>query len=160
MNSGEIRSAILESGETIEYVVDANAPRGGMKHTYFTPDKRYAVQFFNDPRNARDPQIHDRIRSIVSIYNPTVSEKDGGALGNTEKTADYFRTKFCWPVDIISSPEFGIVCPTYPQNFFFSDGASAVLNLKGKDKKSNWFTSSNRRFLNKSELHTLFPSPT
>ena len=68
MRSGEILSATLESGETIEYVVDANAPRGGMKHTYFTPDKRYAVQFFNDPRNARDPQIHDRIRSIVSIY--------------------------------------------------------------------------------------------
>ncbi len=152
MNSGEIRRATLESGETIEYVFDANAPRGGMKHTFFTPDKRYAVQFFNDPRNARDPQIHDRIRSIVSIYNPTVSEKDGGALGNTDKTADYFRTKFCWPIGIIQSPEFGIVCPTYPQNFFFGDGASAVLNLKGKDKKSNWFTGRNRRYIAPQEL--------
>ena len=152
MNSGEIRSATLESGETIEYVFDANAPRGGMKHTFFTPDKRYAVQFFNDPRNAHDPQIHDRIRSIVSIYNPTVSEKDGGALGNTEKTADYFRTRFCWPVGIVQSPEFGIVCPTYPQNFFFGDGASAVLNLKGKDKKSNWFTGRNRRYIAAHEL--------
>ncbi|MBE6901108.1 MAG: kinase [Ruminococcaceae bacterium] len=152
MNSGEIRTATLESGETIEYVLDANAPRGGMKHTFFTPDKRFVVQFFNDPRNAHDPQIQDRIRSIVSIYNPTVSEKDGGALGNTEKTADYFRTRFCWPVGIVSSPEFGIVCPTYPQNFFFGDGASAVLNLKGKDKKSNWFTGRNRRYIAAQEL--------
>ncbi len=152
MNSGEIRSATLESGETIEYVLDANAPRGGMKHTFFTPDRRYAVQFFNDPRNALDPQIQDRIRSIVSIYNPTVSEKDGGALGNTEKTADYFRTRFCWPVGIIKSPEFGIVCPTYPQNFFFGEGASAVLNLKGKDKKSNWFTGRNRKYIAPQEL--------
>ena len=91
MNSGEIRSATLESGETIEYVFDANAPRGGMKHTFFTPDKRYAVQFFNDPRNAHDPQIHDRIRSIVSIYNPTVSEKDGGALGKYRKNRRLFQ---------------------------------------------------------------------
>ncbi|MGN0687373.1 MAG: hypothetical protein ACI4KA_04625 [Oscillospiraceae bacterium] len=152
MNSGEIRSATLESGETIQYVYDANAPRGGMKHTFFTPDRRFAVQFFNDPRNARDPQIQDRIRSIVSIYNPTLSEKDGGALGNTEKIADYFRTRFCWPVGIITYPEFGIVCPTYPQNFFFGEGASAVLNLKGKDKKSNWFTGRNRRYIAPGEL--------
>ncbi|MBP1543123.1 MAG: hypothetical protein J6A16_03415, partial [Oscillospiraceae bacterium] len=91
MRSGEILSATLESGETIEYVFDANAPRGGMKHTFFTPDKKYAVQFFNNPRDAHNPQMQDRIRSIVSIYNPTLSEMDGGALGNTEKTADYFR---------------------------------------------------------------------
>lgn len=152
MNSGEIRSAKLESGGTIEYVFDANAPRGGMKHTFFTPDKKYAVQFFNDPRNAQDPQMQDRIRSIVSIYNPTLSETDGGARGNTEKTADYFRTKFCWPVDIISSPEFGIVCPTYPQNFFFGKDASDILNLSGKDKRSNWFTGRNRKYIAPTEL--------
>lgn len=152
MRSGEILSATLESGETIEYVFDANAPRGGMKHTFFTPDKKYAVQFFNNPRDAHNPQMQDRIRSIVSIYNPTLSEMDGGALGNTEKTADYFRTRFCWPVGIIKSPEFGIVCPTYPQNFFFGGDASAVLNLSGKDKKSNWFTGRNRKYIAPTEL--------
>lgn len=152
MNSGEILTAVLEGGDTIEYVFDANAPRGGMKHTFFTPDKKYAVQFFNNPADARNPRMQDRIRSIVGIYNPTLSEQDGGALGNTEKTAEYFRSRFCWPVAIVRSPEFGIVCPTYPQRFFFGADASSVLSLKGKDKKSNWFTGRNRRFLAPAEL--------
>lgn len=53
MNSGQIVTAVLEEGSplgsTLDFVVDANAPRGGMKHTFFTPDRKYAVQFFNDP---------------------------------------------------------------------------------------------------------------
>lgn len=149
--SGEILTAVLESGDTIEYVYDLNAPRGGMKHTFFTPDKRFAVQFFNNPQDALDPRLQDRIRTITTIYNPTLSEANGGALGNTEKTAEYFRQRFCWPVAIVRSPEFGIVCPTYPNNFFFGAEASTVLNLKGKDKKSNWFTGKNRKYLNPAE---------
>jgi hypothetical protein len=152
MTSGDIVTAVLENGSTIEYVYDANAPRGGMKHTYFTPDKKFAVQFFNKPADAHNIAMQDRIRTIVGIYNPTRSEADGGALGNTEKTAEYFRSRFCWPVGIIKSPEFGIVCPTYPKNFFFDSGASTVLNLCGKDKKSNWFTGRNRRYLAAEEL--------
>ncbi len=151
MRSGEVLTAVLENGSQIQYVYDANAPRGGMKHTFFTPDKRFAVQFFNNPRDSENPRLQDRIRTIVGIYNPTLSEADGGALGNTEKTADYFRQRFCWPVAIVKSPEFGIVCPTYPSNFFFGDGASTVLNLKGKDKKSNWFTGRNRKYLEPAE---------
>lgn len=148
MRSGEIVHATLEGGGTIDFVYDANAPRGGMKHTYFTPDRKYAVQFFNNPEDGRNPNIQDRIRTIVTKYNPTLSEQNGGALGNTEKTAEYFRSRFCWPVAIVSSPEFGIVCPTYPKRFFFGDGASTTgLNLKGKDKKSNWFTGKNRKFI-------------
>lgn len=147
MQSGSVYTAVLENGSTIEYVYDANAPRGGMKHTFFTPDRRFAVQFFNDPKDAQNPLMQDRIRTIVGIYNPTLSEEEGGALGNTEKTADYFRQRFCWPVAIVRQPEFGIVCPTYPQNFFFDSSASAILDLKGKDKKSNWFTGKNRKHL-------------
>lgn len=147
MRSGEIVSAVLENGAFIEFVFDANAPRGGMKHTFFTPDRKFAVQFFNNPNDARNPRLQDRIRTITGIYNPTLSEADGGAVGNTEKTAEYFRQRFCWPVGIVKYPEFGIVCPTYPQNFFFGADASTVLNLKGKDKKSNWFTGRNRKYL-------------
>ncbi|MCH5204053.1 MAG: serine/threonine protein kinase [Oscillospiraceae bacterium] len=151
MRSGEVISAVLENGELIEFVFDANAPRGGMKHTFFTPDRKFAVQFFNDPKDARNPRIQDRIRTITGIYNPTLSEADGGAVGNTGKTAEYFRQRFCWPVAIVRQPEFGIVCPTYPKNFFFGADASTVLNLKGKDKKSNWFTGKNRKYLTPAE---------
>lgn len=152
MLSGSVLTAVLDSGDTIEYVYDANAPRGGMKHTFFTPDKRFAVQFFNNPSDSLNPRLQDRISTIAGIYNPTISEADGGALGNTEKTAEYFRQRFCWPVAIVRQPEFGIVCPTYPSNFFFDSTASAVLNLKGKDKKSNWFTGRNRKYLAPAEL--------
>lgn len=147
MVSGDILTAVLENGNTIEYIYDANAPRGGMKHTFFTPDKRYAVQFFNNPQDSMNPRMQERIRTIVGIYNPTLSEEDGGAVGNTQRTAEYFRQRFCWPVAIVTSPEFGIVCPTYPQNFFFDANSSSVLNLRGKDKKSNWFTGRNRKYL-------------
>lgn len=140
-------TATLESGNQIQFVYDANAPRGGMKHTFFTPDRQFAVQFFNNPRDSHDPRMQDRIRTIVGIYNPTIPEEDGGALGNTQKTAEYFKKRFCWPVAIVKYPEFGIVCPTYPKNFFFEPSASTVLNLTGKDKKSNWFTGRNRRYL-------------
>ncbi len=152
MNSGEIRSAVLENGVEIQYVYKDNPPRGGMKHTYFTPDRKYAVQFFNNPKDAADPQMQDRIRTIVGLYNPTLSEAAGGARGNTEKTALYFRSKFCWPVGIIKYPQFGIVSPCYPEDFFFGTGASAVLKLQGKDKKSNWFTGRNRKYLHPAEL--------
>ncbi len=152
MNSGEIRYAILENGQKIQYVYRDNPPRGGMKHTFFTPDRKYAVQFFNDPKDAENPQTQDRIRTIVGIYNPTLSEQAGGAQGNTEKTALYFRNRFCWPVAIIKYPQFGIVSPTYPEDFFFGENASAVLKLGGKDKKSNWFTGKNRKYLNPMEL--------
>ena len=151
MQSGEKISAVLENGASIEFIFDANAPRGGMKHTFFAPDRKFAVQFFNNLKDAQNPRIQDRIRTITGIYNPTLSETDGGAVGNTEKTAEYFRQRFCWPVGIVKYPEFGIVCPTYPQNFFFGADASTVLNLKGKDKKSNWFTGKNRKYLTPAE---------
>lgn len=147
----KIRRALLMNGNEIEYVVTDNPPRGGMKYTYFTPDKSYVIQFFNDPANAENPQIQDRIKAIIGKYNPTVSESDGGAKGNDSRTAAYFSKCFCWPVAVVVRPEFGIVCPAYPKNFFFDEKASQVLKIKGKDKKSTWFTGKSRRFLNSSE---------
>lgn len=146
-----IGEAILASGRKLPYVITDNPPRGGMKYTYFAPDKSYVVQFFNDPSKV-DANMRRRIEAIISKYNPTIPESRGGALGTDEKRAAYFEKRFCWPTDIVVSPEFGLVSPSYPSDFFFGDGASDYLDLKGKDKKSNWFTSRNRRFLNKTEL--------
>ena len=148
----EILEAKLTNGQTIQYVKKEDPPRGGMKYTYFTPDKAYVVQFFNDPKVGQDPEIHKRIEAIIGKYNPTLPEEEGGARGNSRPIAQYFAGKYCWPVAIVESPEFGIVCPAYPGNFFFGEGASSVLELKGKDKKSNWFTSRNRKYLEEAEL--------
>ncbi len=144
--------ATLFDGRKLEYVVKPNPPRGGMKYTYFAPDRSYVVQFYNDPKVATDPNVKARIEAIVGRYNPTLPEELGGAKGNEAQMASYFSQRFCWPVAIVEQPEFGIVCPTYPANFFFTEGSSTVLDLSGKDKKSNWFTSKNRKYLAKEEL--------
>lgn len=143
--------ATLADGRKLPYIVTDNPPRGGMKYTYFAPDKSYVVQFFNDPEKI-DSNLMARLRAIIGRYNPTVPESKGGAIGGDEKLAEYFAQRFCWPTDLVVKPQFGIVSPAYPKNFFFDASASQFLDLKGKDKKSNWFTSGNRRFLNKSEL--------
>lgn len=147
-----IQEAVLSNGQRIPYIVKPNPPRGGMKYTYFAPDKSYVVQFYNDPQTGKDVNLRKRLEAIVGRYNPTVSEKSGGAIGNTEQAAGYFSKLFCWPYATVVSPEFGIVCPTYPSNFFFTRNASQHLELEGKDKKSNWFTSKNRKYLNPTEL--------
>ncbi len=147
--------AVLDNGEKIPYIWRPDPPRGGMKHTYFAPDKSYVVQFFNDPAMAGDEALAARLEAIIGRYNPAKSEREGGAKGNTAELAAHFAGIFCWPTHIVRSPEFGIVCPTYPSRFFFDASSSAVLNLTGKDKKSNWFTGKNRRYLAKHELGDL-----
>ncbi|MCI8578333.1 MAG: kinase [Lachnospiraceae bacterium] len=154
---GQIAEAVLADGRRIPYVVKENPPRGGMKYTYFSPDKTYVVQFFNNPETAKDPNLRKRIEAIIGKYNPTLSEEDGGARGNSAPMAEYFAGKFCWPTAIVTQPEFGIVCPAYPSNYFFSDNVSIIpelnLELKGKDKKSKWFTSAKlRRYMKEQEL--------
>lgn len=149
-----IAEATLLSGKRIPYVISDNPPRGGMKYTYFSPDKSYVVQFYNNPAQI-DYNMRSRLEAIIGRYNPTIPESAGGARGNDAKLAGYFASRFCWPTDIIISPEFGLVSPAYPSNFFFGEDSSNLLKLKGKDKKSNWFTSSNRRYLNKRELGDL-----
>ena len=149
-----VNEATLANGTKVKYVFKDDPPRGGMKHTFFSPDKSYVVQFFNDPEIGKDINIQKRIAAIIGKYNPTVSESGGGAIGNTEESAKYYSEKFCWPTAIIVSPEFGIVSPAYPSNYFFDSDSSSVagLDLAGKDKKSNWFTSKNRKYLQESEL--------
>ena len=95
-----------------------------------------------------------RLENIVGLYNPTLSEEEGGALGNTRETATYFSNLYCWPAALIKSPQFGVVCPVYPPNFFFGKHAvknGVNLDLAGKDKKSRWFTSRTSKWLTDDE---------
>lgn len=149
---GRIAEATLTDGRKIQYVITDNPPRGGMKYTYFTPDRSRVVQFFLHPSDARDPDVRKRLEAIIGAYNPTLSEEEGGARGNSASMAAYFSRKFCWPEAIVRTPEFGIVCPAYPANFLFQSGASNTLELRGIDKRSSWFTTRNRRFLQPGEL--------
>lgn len=148
-----ISEAVLSDGRTIKYVETDDPPSGAMKHTFFTPDGSKVVQFFNDPEAARkDQNIMSRLEAITGRYNPTRPEHDGGAKGVTEQSAEYFAKCFCWPEAVVTSPQLGIVCPAYPERFIFGEEASPKLPLKGRDKKSNWFTSKNRKHLAAQEL--------
>ena len=139
MSRPRLAEAVLADGRKIPYVITENPPQGGMKYTYFAPDKSYVVQFFLDP-DAVDEALVDRLTAIIGRYNPTLAETKGGARGNTAEAATYFADLFCWPTAIVTKPEFGIVCPAYPKNFFFGRDASRQLDLAGKDKKGSWFT--------------------
>lgn len=147
----EIAEAVLEDGRRLPYVVVDRPPRGGMKYTYFAPDRSYVVQFYNDPAASRDEHLRERVRAILGRYNPTKSEAEGGAAGNTAELAAYYAQRFCWPLAIVQFPEFGLVCPTYPDRFFFNEASAPTLKLAGRDKKSHWFTSDKREFLTPEE---------
>lgn len=154
---GTLAYATLTDGRRLPYMIVDDPPRGAMKHTYFAPDRSYVVQFFNHPEMKYDRNMRRRLEAIIGRYNPTLSESDGGARGGSEETAQYFSHLFCWPCGIVDKPEFGIVSPAYPSNFFFD--ADAAINpdlsmqLKGKDKRSKWFTSAKlRQYLKRKEI--------
>ncbi len=146
--------AILADGTRKPYIKVDNPPHGGMKHTYFAPDRSYVVQFFNNQYAGLNPDLLERLEAIIGRYNPTLPEANGGAMGNTEASADYFSGRFCWPTAIVTSPELGIMCPVYPDRFFFTKRASkfADLDVRNQDKRSNWFTGSAREKLQREEL--------
>jgi len=131
-----IVTATLRDGRRLDYVLVDDPPAGGMKKTYFSPDKSYVVQFFHDQNAGMDPQRLARLDAILTRYNPTVSDAQGGAQGGSEVAAEYFRNLFCWPTGIVEKPEIGIVAPAYPPNFFFATGP-----FQGNEKQGRWFTS-------------------
>jgi hypothetical protein len=140
--------AILLDGSTVEYEVADDPPSGGMKKTYFSPDRSYVVQFYHDQEAGADPQRLARLQAILTRYNPTIPEGQGGAKGGSPIQADYYKKLFCWPTGIVVKPQPGIVAPVYPTNFFFRQGP-----LKGHEKEGTWFTRARaRRMLPASEL--------
>jgi hypothetical protein len=116
--------AELSDGRTVEYVVVPDPPAGGMKCTYFGPDRSYVVQFYHDASLGKDPARRARLDAVLGKFNPTTDSEVGG----------YWSRLFCWPSGVVVKPRLGIVCPAYPPNFFFKSGP-----FKGKDKEGTWF---------------------
>ena len=56
--------AVLADGRRIPYIITDNPPQGGMKYTYFAPDRSYVVQFFHDP-DIVDEALRDRLTAII-----------------------------------------------------------------------------------------------
>lgn len=143
-------TATLHDGRVLEFNRVPDPPAGGMKMTYFTPDRSHVVQFFHDAATGKDPQRLERLKAILTKYNPTIPEAQGGAKGSSEVAAKYFQKLFCWPNAIVIKPQIGIVAPTYPSTYFFKEGA-----FKGREKEGTWFVKTKpRKMLPPSELGT------
>ena len=81
MSRPRLTEAVLADGRKIPYVITDNPTQGGMKYTYFAPDRSYVVQFFHDPDDI-DEALVDRLTAIIGRYNPTLAETKGGARGS------------------------------------------------------------------------------
>ncbi|MCA8992455.1 MAG: serine/threonine protein kinase [Planctomycetaceae bacterium] len=124
-------TAKLTDGRTVDYLTP-HIGEGGMKRVYFTTDKKSVVCFFKDKSTGQDPNRMERLKAILEKYNPTLDTKTGNELAEL----------YCWPTGIITSPELGVMTPTYASNFFFASG-----RFKGKDKEGKWFSSEKLRKL-------------
>jgi len=138
----KLEKATLKNGATIEFVPEMIGD-GAMKEVYFTPDRKSVVCFYKDTTTGSDPLRAQRLENILGKYNPTILRSQGGAAAN-EQDAEYFRDLFCWPSAIVTHPRFGLVTPTYPENFFFASGPDFI---KGKDKNGMRFIGKKNRAL-------------
>jgi len=125
-------TATLRDGRTLEFMMVDDPPAGGMKKTYFSPDRSYVVQFFHDQAAATDPNRMARLEAVVGKYNPT----------SDPKTGEYWKRLFCWPTAIVVKPHLGVIAPAYPSNYFFETGP-----FRGKEKEGRWFSSPKLRSL-------------
>jgi len=118
-------TATLADGRKVHYLPDPIG-EGGMKRVYFTADKKSVVCFFKDQDLKRDRNRLARLEAILGKFNPTTDPVSG----------PHFRELFCWPTGIITAPQFGVLAPCYPPNFFFASGP-----WEGKEKEGKWFSS-------------------
>src|SRR5712692_9908197 len=135
-------TAALKDGRTIEYQADMIGD-GAMKEVYFTKDRSSVVCFYKDPKAGQDVSRVRRLEKILGPNNPTLPKPQGGAA-RSDQDAAYFRNLFCWPTAIVTRPRFGIVCPTYPGDFFFQSGPDFI---KGKEKNGMRFIGARNRSL-------------
>ena len=117
--------ATLKDGRSVEFIPKMIG-EGGMKRVFFTADKQSVLCFFKNQNVVRDPAYTARLEAILGKYNPTADPRVGA----------WFADRFCWPTGIVIQPEFGLMTPAYPSNYFFASGP-----FKGKEKEGRWFSS-------------------
>lgn len=118
-------TATLLDGRTVEFIPDLIG-EGGMKRVFFTADRQSVLCFFKDQTQAQQPANFERLKLLLTNYNPTTDPTHG----------TYFSELFCWPSGIVIKPQIGIMTPSYSKNFFFATG-----KFKGKEKEGKWFSS-------------------
>lgn len=123
--------ARLDNGRTVAHSEDAPAGFGGMKSVFYSRDRQHVLAFFNKPL----PEYQRRLEMLLKRYNPTLLRDLGGAAGS-ERSAKYFRARYCWPLATIVEPSLGVYLPAFPDQFLFETGMFA-----GQPKEARWFVS-------------------
>jgi hypothetical protein len=128
--SGPTEVALTEAGEVVAFSLEPRM-QGGMKHVYFTTDGAGVVAFFlNKDLNAGR---RERLRQVIADFNPTRPD---------QQHAEYWRSLFCWPTDLLEHPTFGLGLrlPKYRPEFFFKHG-----DRKDGEKDGGWFNCFDRQ---------------
>jgi DNA-binding helix-hairpin-helix protein with protein kinase domain len=102
--------------------------KGSQKRVYLTTDKKYVVAIYVKDL---EPVEQDRLKDLIENYRLSI-------YGKSCKT--YWQKLMAWPVDYIITPQgkWGLVIPFIPDKFRFQKG-----DLKGEEKKPNWFWAKN-----------------
>lgn len=137
--------AITRDGRHVDFL-DDQIGEGGEKIVFFTPDKREVVCFYKAPERRSSRREQERLTKLLREYNPTRSDNP--------KIAAHFSELFCWPTAIIDDPKLGIITPTYPSKFFFTDGKKPF--IIGKEKNVVYHTGKSRRFLADEDLGNFY----
>ena len=103
-----IAIATLSDGTSIRYIPEVIG-EGAEKTVYFTEDKSSVICLYKKPKD--DLVLRrKRLDAILGRFNPTIGDKN----------ASYWKELFCWPTGIVEKPSIGIVCPSYPKNYFLA----------------------------------------
>jgi len=134
--------ARLTNSAGINYINEIIAS-GTSKDIYLTEDKANVILYYRSPAVQRDKLYIDRLNTIYSQFNVTVTKDKGGAA---KDTGEALRMKeiFGWPSGITLTPKLGYVSPVFPDRFWFkSDPRNLPVkdrNWERAEKKAAWFT--------------------
>lgn len=127
--------AVLAGGRKLPYVITDNPPRGGMKYTYFAPDKSYVVQFFNDPSKV-DANMRRRIEAIISKYNPTIPKAGAVRSERTKNVRLILKSVSAGrPISLFHPNSGSFHRPIHPISFS-GTALRITLTLKARTRKA------------------------
>ena len=112
---------------------------GTSKDIYLTEDKLNVVLCYRSPAIQRDKVYIDRLKSINTQFNLTVTKDKGGAARDMNE-ALRMKEIFGWPSGITITPKLGYLSPVFPERFWFRNDPR---NLTVKDL--NWEKTEKKR---------------
>ena len=123
--------------------IDKIIASGTSKDIYLTEDKLNVVLCYRSPAIQRDKLYIDRLKSINTQFNLTVTKDKGGAARDMNE-ALRMKEIFGWPSGITITPKLGYLSPVFPERFWFRNDPRNLtvkdLNWEKTEKKAAWFT--------------------